>query len=124
MKVIFISHANASKTHFHMKGSALGLVLKMRALELGNGLFQVFHHVHWFRETRPGPLELALLYSVESSSILDLSNSLVGSASFCRLARGLFCLPDPHILEKTIGPFTSHLEDCKKRIHLNIKTLS
>jgi len=31
MKIIFISHAN--KTHLHMKGFALGLVLRVRVFE-------------------------------------------------------------------------------------------
>ena len=31
--------SQANKAHFHMKGFALGLVLKVRFLELGNGLF-------------------------------------------------------------------------------------
>ena len=31
MKMIFHSHAN--KTHFHKKGSALGLILKVRVFE-------------------------------------------------------------------------------------------
>ena len=37
METIFHSHAN--KTHFHKKGCALGLILKVRVLELGSGLF-------------------------------------------------------------------------------------
>ena len=40
MKIIFYSHAN--KTHFHKKGFALSLVLKVRVLELENGLSLVF----------------------------------------------------------------------------------
>ena len=36
MEIIFHSHAN--KTHFHKKGCALGLILKVRVLELGSGL--------------------------------------------------------------------------------------
>ena len=35
MEMIFHSHAN--KTHFHKKGCALGLILKVRVLELGSG---------------------------------------------------------------------------------------
>ena len=35
MQMIFHSHAN--KTHFHKKGCALGLILKVRVLELGSG---------------------------------------------------------------------------------------
>ena len=34
--MVFHSHAN--KTHFHKKGYALGLILKVRVLELGRGL--------------------------------------------------------------------------------------
>ena len=38
MEMIFYSHAN--KTHiFHNKVCALGLILKVRVLELGNGIF-------------------------------------------------------------------------------------
>ena len=37
MEIIFHSHAN--KTHFHKKGCAPGLILKVRVLELGRGLF-------------------------------------------------------------------------------------
>ena len=47
MKIIFISHAN--KTHFHMKGFALGLVLKVivygarkRSIEGGEGERKAF----------------------------------------------------------------------------------
>ena len=40
MKIILYSHAN--KTHFHKKGFALSLVLKVRVLKLGNGLSLVF----------------------------------------------------------------------------------
>ena len=36
MKIIFHSHAN--KTHFHKKGCAPSLILKVRVLELGSGL--------------------------------------------------------------------------------------
>ena len=36
--MIFYYHAN--KTHFHKKGFALGLVLRVRVLELGNGLLE------------------------------------------------------------------------------------
>ena len=38
MKIIF--NYDANKTHFHNKGFALSLVLKVRFLELGNGLFK------------------------------------------------------------------------------------
>ena len=45
MEIIF--HSHASKTHFHKKGCALGLILKVRVLELGSGLFvqhfDIFH---------------------------------------------------------------------------------
>ena len=41
MKMIFNYYAN--KTHFHNKGFALSLVLKVRFLELGNGLLNTFH---------------------------------------------------------------------------------
>ena len=37
MEMIFHSHAN--KTHYHKKGCALGLILKVRGLELESGLF-------------------------------------------------------------------------------------
>ena len=37
MEIIFHSHAN--KTNFHKKGCAPSLILKVRVLELGNGLF-------------------------------------------------------------------------------------
>jgi len=51
--MIFHSHAN--KTHFHKKGSVLGLILKVRVFGLGNGLFRRFmilykvgnHFVHF-----------------------------------------------------------------------------
>ena len=36
MEMIFHSHAN--KTHFHKKGCAPSLILKVRVLELGSGL--------------------------------------------------------------------------------------
>ena len=36
MEMIFNSHAN--KTHFHKKGCALGLILKVRVFEIGSGL--------------------------------------------------------------------------------------
>ena len=36
MEIIFHSHAN--KTHFHKKGCAPSLILKVRVLELGSGL--------------------------------------------------------------------------------------
>ena len=39
MEMIFHSHAN--KTHFHKKGCALGLILKVRVLELGSGLLRL-----------------------------------------------------------------------------------
>ena len=32
-------YSNAQKTHFHKRGCALGLILKVRVLELGSGLF-------------------------------------------------------------------------------------
>ena len=38
MGMIFHSYAN--KTHFHKKGCALGLILKVRVLELGSGLLK------------------------------------------------------------------------------------
>ena len=37
LKMIFYSHAK--KTHFHKTGFALSLVLKVKGLELGNGLY-------------------------------------------------------------------------------------
>ena len=37
MEMIF--HSHASKTHFHTKGCALGLILKGGFLELGSALF-------------------------------------------------------------------------------------
>ena len=37
MEMIF--HSQANKTHFHKKGCALGLILKVRVLELGSGPF-------------------------------------------------------------------------------------
>ena len=43
MEMIFHSHAN--KTHFHKKDCALGLILKVRDLELGSGLLSVPHPV-------------------------------------------------------------------------------
>ena len=36
-----IFHSHANKTHFHNKGCALGLILKVRVLELGSGLFKI-----------------------------------------------------------------------------------
>ena len=41
----FDLHLNGlvNKPHFHMKGFALGLVLKQRQRELGNGLLRSFH---------------------------------------------------------------------------------
>ena len=39
MEMIFHSHAN--KTHFHKKGCAPSLILKVRVFELGSGLFSV-----------------------------------------------------------------------------------
>ena len=33
-----ISHSHANKSHFHKKGSAPTLILKVRVLELGSGL--------------------------------------------------------------------------------------
>ena len=35
-----IFHSRANKTHFHKKGSALGLILKVRVLELWSGLLR------------------------------------------------------------------------------------
>ena len=40
MKMIF--NYDANKTHFHSKGFALSLVLKVKFLELGNGLLYYF----------------------------------------------------------------------------------
>ena len=37
MEIIFHSYAN--KTHFHKKGCAPSLILKVRVLELGSGIF-------------------------------------------------------------------------------------
>ena len=37
MKISFFSYGN--NTLFHKEGFELGLILKMRVLELGNGLF-------------------------------------------------------------------------------------
>ena len=34
-----IFHPHANKTHFHKKGCALSLILKVRVLELGSGQF-------------------------------------------------------------------------------------
>ena len=39
-EMIFYYYVN--KTHFHKKGFALGLVLRVRVLELGNGLFNTY----------------------------------------------------------------------------------
>ena len=39
MEIIFHSHAN--KTHFHKKGCAPSLILKVRVLELGSGLSSI-----------------------------------------------------------------------------------
>ena len=39
MEMIFHSHAN--KTHFYKKGCTPSLILKVRVLELGSGLFSV-----------------------------------------------------------------------------------
>ena len=36
-----VFHSHANKTHFHYKGCALGLILKVRVLELGSGLFKI-----------------------------------------------------------------------------------
>ena len=46
MEIIFHSHAN--KNHFHKKGCALGLILKVRVLELSSGLF--LQHFDVFRD--------------------------------------------------------------------------
>ena len=35
-----VFHSCAYKTHFHEKGCALGLILKVRVLELGSGLLK------------------------------------------------------------------------------------
>ena len=40
MQIIFYSHAIANKTHFHKRGCALGLILKVSVLELGGSLFK------------------------------------------------------------------------------------
>ena len=42
MKIIFMSHAN--ETHVHMKGFALGLVLKVRVLE---SEMAYLHFISW-----------------------------------------------------------------------------
>ena len=39
MEIIF--HSDANKTHFYKKGCAPSLILKVRVLELGSGLFSV-----------------------------------------------------------------------------------
>ena len=39
MEIIFHSHAN--KTHFHKKGCAPSLILKVRVLDFGSGLFKM-----------------------------------------------------------------------------------
>ena len=36
-----IENSHANKTHFHYKGCAFGLILKVRVLELGSGLFKI-----------------------------------------------------------------------------------
>ena len=43
-KCFFIHHAK--KTHFQMKGCALGLMLNVRVVELGSGLLFVFCNGH------------------------------------------------------------------------------
>ena len=45
MEMIFHSHAN--KTHFHKKGCALGLILKVMVFELRSGpfVFSFFHEI-------------------------------------------------------------------------------
>ena len=62
MQMIFHSHAN--KTHFHKKGCALGLILKVRVLELGSGLLL---------RDKTSPIETGILYiwlgEVEISSV-------------------------------------------------------
>ena len=50
-------HSHASKIHFHNKGCALGLILKVRVLELGSGLQTPLYlkseknMTHWRRTT-------------------------------------------------------------------------
>ena len=46
MEIIF--HSDANKTHFHKKGCALGLILKVRVLELRSGLF--LQHFDFFHD--------------------------------------------------------------------------
>ena len=62
MEMIFHSHAN--KTHFHKKGYALGLILKVKVLELGSGLLL---------RDKTSPIETGILYiwlgEVEISSV-------------------------------------------------------
>ena len=48
MKIGFYSHAN--KTLFHERGFALSLVLKVRVLELRNGLLEFPSQLVWGRE--------------------------------------------------------------------------
>ena len=54
MKIGFYSHAN--KTLFHERGFALSLVLKVRVLELRNGLLEFPSQLVWGREAISGAL--------------------------------------------------------------------
>ena len=57
MEIVFHSHAN--KTHFHKKGCAPSLILKVRVLELGSGLLvSAMHRYSRGKGSNPGMLEL------------------------------------------------------------------
>ena len=77
MEIIFHSHAN--KTHFHKKGCALGLILKVRVLELGSGQFlqhfDVFHDLqlnrHFIQRNVTCSIKL-----IEHSKLLFIKKSI------------------------------------------------
>ena len=68
MEIIFHSYAN--KTHFHKKGCAPGLILKVRA----------------FR-TRKWPIFLALIKSAFTIAVLNLSNRDTGQRFWLEIKR-------------------------------------
>ena len=63
MEMIFHSHAN--KTHFHKKGWTLGLILKVRVLELGSGPLAL-----WKREGNWAELTFAKISGTVSRDLM------------------------------------------------------
>ena len=85
VKMIFYYHTN--KTHFHKKGFALGLVLRVRVLVLGNGLLNACN-CHQAQENTSDQLVIGFSFASDWLSGCQFSRTITdhSKAKPCKLS--------------------------------------